>query len=56
MIGVSIASVVAELAGLRIALAMGSVIWLMAGLVLLHPAIRNLRDMPVEVAEADTPA
>lgn len=56
LIGVSIAGVVAELAGLRVALAMGSTIWLMAGLVLLHPAIRNLREMPEEVAEPGPPA
>ncbi len=53
---IAIAGVVAELAGLRVALAIGSVIWLMAGMVLLHPAIRNLRDMPEEVAEAGRPA
>ena len=44
--------VVAELAGLRVALAMGFGIFFTGGLVLLHPAIRNLRDMP-RVAEAD---
>lgn len=56
LIGVSMAGLVAELAGLRVALAMGFVIFLMGGLVLLHPAIRNLRNMPEEVAEAGTPA
>ncbi|MCZ6538945.1 MAG: MFS transporter [Chloroflexi bacterium] len=56
LIGVSIAGVVAELAGLRVALGMGFAILLIAGLVLLHPAIRNLRDMPEQVAEAGMPA
>lgn len=52
LIGVSVIGVVAEVAGLRVALATGSVIWLMAGSVLLHPAIRNLREIPEEVPEA----
>jgi hypothetical protein len=56
LIGFSIAGVVAELAGLRVTLAMGFVILLIAGLVLLHPAIRRLRDMPEEVAATEPEA
>ena len=53
---VVIAGVVAELAGLRVALAMGFAIFFAGGLVLLHPAIRTLREMPGEVAATDTDA
>ena len=56
LIGFSIAGVVAELAGLRVTLAMGFVILLIAGLVLLHPAIRRFRDMPEEVAAVEPEA
>ena len=56
LIGFSIAGVVAELAGLRVTLAMGFVILLIAGLVLLHPAIWRLRDMPEEVAAVEPEA
>lgn len=55
LIGVSVAGMVAEIAGLRAALATGSAIWLIAGFVLLHPAIRNLWEIPEEIPEpADT--
>ena len=56
LIGFSIAGVVAELAGLRVTLAMGFVILFIAGLLLLHPAIRILRDMPEEVAAVEPEA
>jgi MFS family permease len=46
LIGVSIAGVVAETVGLRIALGLGSVIWITAGAVYLHPAIRSIRTIP----------
>lgn len=46
LIGFSIAGVVAEIFGLRIALAAGSVIWITAGVVYLHPAIRSIKTMP----------
>jgi MFS family permease len=46
LIGVSIAGVVAETVGLRVALAIGSVIWLFAGIVYLHPAIRSIKTIP----------
>ena len=46
LIGVSIAGVVAETIGLRVALASGSVIWLFAGAVYLHPAIRSIKTIP----------
>lgn len=46
LIGVSIAGVIAETVGLRIALATGSVIWLTAGAVYLHPVIRSIKTMP----------
>ena len=48
LIGVSVAGVVAELLGLRIALALGSCIWLVAGFILLHPAIRSIKTVPDE--------
>ncbi|MBT4126717.1 MAG: MFS transporter [Chloroflexi bacterium] len=47
LIGVSIAGVVAEIFGLRVALAGGSVIWLMAGAIYLHPTIRSIKTIPV---------
>jgi len=56
LIGFSIAGVVAELAGLRVTLAMGFVVLLIAGLLLFHPAIRRLRDMPEEVASVEPEA
>ena len=43
LIGVSIASVVAEVTGLRVALACGSVIWRAASATYLHPKIRSIR-------------
>ncbi|MBC8453394.1 MAG: MFS transporter [Chloroflexi bacterium] len=46
LIGVSIAGVVAEIVGLRIALGMGSVIWIVAGAIYLHPTIRSIRTIP----------
>lgn len=46
LIGVSIAGVVAEVVGLRVALACGSVIWLFAGATYLHPAIRSIKTIP----------
>jgi hypothetical protein len=45
LIGVSIAGVVAEVVGLRVTLACGSVIWFAAGATYLHPAIRSIRVM-----------
>ena len=48
LIGVAIAGVVAELAGLRWALAIGFTLVILAGLVYLHPAIRTLRSLPDE--------
>ncbi|MDA1278457.1 MAG: MFS transporter [Chloroflexi bacterium] len=54
LIGVAIAGVVAEFAGLRIALATGSVLWLAAGMILLHPAVRSLRVLPEDEATDPT--
>lgn len=46
LIGVAIAGIIAELVGLRIALAAGSVCLLLAGLVYLNPAIRSIKTIP----------
>ncbi len=46
LIGASIAGIVAELVGLRIALATGSAIFMLAGVVLLHPTIRSMKTIP----------
>ncbi len=46
LIGVSIAGIIAEVVGLRVALACGSVIWLLAGATYLHPAIRSIKTIP----------
>jgi len=46
LIGVSIAGVVAEVFGLRIALARGSTIWLFAGAVYLLPTVRQIKTLP----------
>ncbi|MGB1748294.1 MAG: hypothetical protein ACPHK0_00720 [Dehalococcoidia bacterium] len=46
LIGVSIAGVVAEVFGLRVALAIGSIIWLLAGAVYLLPAVRSIKLLP----------
>lgn len=46
LIGVSIAGIIAELVGLRAALATGSVIWLIAGAIYLHPTIRSIKTIP----------
>jgi MFS family permease len=55
LIGVSIAGIIAELVGLRAALATGSVIWLIAGAIYLHPTIRSIKTIPStdSVREAD---
>lgn len=46
LIGVSMAGVVAEVFGLRVALAIGSIIWLLAGAVYLLPAVRSIKLLP----------
>ncbi len=51
LIGVSIAGVVAETLGLRAALVIGSMIWLIAGAAYLHPAIRSIKTLPTSAAE-----
>ena len=54
LIGLSIAGVVAEVVGLRVALACGSVIWLAAGATYLHPSIRSIRVMPESKISSDS--
>ncbi len=53
LIGFSIAGVVAEILGLRIALAAGSVIWLTAGAVFLHPTIWAIKTMPTSKTNSE---
>jgi MFS family permease len=53
LIGVSIAGIVAETVGLRIALGAGSVIWLLAGAVYLHPTIRSIKTIPDSATESN---
>jgi hypothetical protein len=53
LIGFSIAGVVAEVFGLRIALAAGSVIWLLAGVVYLHPTIWSIKTMPTSETNSE---
>jgi MFS family permease len=53
LIGISIAGVVAEMLGLRVALLAGSVIWLIAGAVYLHPAIRSIKTIPVSAPKTN---
>jgi predicted MFS family arabinose efflux permease len=54
LIGVSIAGVVAEVFGLRVALAVGSVIWLFASAVYLLPAVRQIKTLPEFPDELET--
>jgi predicted MFS family arabinose efflux permease len=53
LIGVSIAGIVAETVGLRAVLLTGNVIWLIAGAVYLHPAIRSIKTIPTSPSESD---
>ncbi|MDP6666182.1 MAG: MFS transporter [Dehalococcoidia bacterium] len=53
LIGVALAGVVAELAGLRWALGMGFVFTIAAGAVYLHPAIRQLKSLSQLSARGD---
>lgn len=52
LIGVSISGVVAETLGLRTALFIGSVLMMIAALVLLHPAIRSIKTMPTSLGDS----
>jgi predicted MFS family arabinose efflux permease len=53
-IGVTIAGVIAEVVGLRVTLACGSVIWFAAGATYLHPAIRSIRVMSESKTSSDS--
>jgi MFS family permease len=46
LLGVSIAGVVGETVGLRAALFIGSVLMVIAAVVLLHPAVRSIKTIP----------
>lgn len=52
LIGVLIGGVVAETLGSRIALGVGSVIWLIAGAIYLHPTIRSIKTIPTSSPES----
>ena len=54
LVGVSISGVVAETMGLRAALFIGSVLMVIAAVILLHPAIRSIKTIP-ESAATDGP-
>lgn len=52
LIRVLIAGVVVETLGLWIALGVGSVIWLIAGAIYLHPTIRSIKTIPTSSPES----
>jgi hypothetical protein len=54
LIGLSIAEVVAEVVGLRVTLACGSVIWFEAWATYFHPAIRSIRVIPESKISSDS--